>query len=229
VKRIGILGGTSPESTVTYYRYITRQYTRRFGDHGYPEILIYSVTFQQFIDWMRAGDWQALAQAVAAGLCSLSRAGAEIGLIATNTFHRVFDEVAAAVPIPLISILDVVSDRLGKLRRQRAALLGTRLTMSGSFYPKHLSKRGIETVVPTAAEQDAIDRVIFDELNRGLISPASKALLVTIAERLIEEGADAVILGCTELPLLIEQADLSIPVLDTARLHADSALEVATA
>jgi aspartate racemase len=231
VKRIGILGGTSPESTVTYYRRITREYTRRFGDHGYPEILIYSVTFQRFIDWMRSGDWKALAGAVAEGLCALSDAGAELGLIATNTLHRVFDEVAASVPIPLISILDVVSDRLNELGCQHAALLGTKITMSSSFYPEHLSRRGIETVVPTTAEQDAINRAIFDELSRGLITPESKALLAAVADRLIEDGADAVVLGCTELPLLIEQDDLPVPVpvLDTTILHADAALEAAIA
>ena len=229
MKRIGILGGTSPESTVSYYRYITREYTRRFGDHGYPEILIYSVTFQRFIDWMREGDWPALAGAVVEGLCALSDAGAELGLMATNTFHRVFDEVAASVPIRLISILDVVSDRLAELGCRRAALLGTRITMSGSFYQDHLSACGIETIVPTAAEQGAIDRTIFDELNRGAITAGSKASLIAIADRLIEGGADAVILGCTELPLLVEQDDLSVPVLDTTRLHAEAALEAAIA
>ena len=229
MKRIGILGGTSPESTVAYYRCITREYTRRFGDHGYPEILIYSVTFQRFVDWMRTGDWQALARAVVEGLCSLSDAGAELGLMATNTFHRVFDEVAASVPIPLISILDVVSDRLGELGCRRAALLGTKITMSGSFYQEHLLAHGVETVVPTAAEQDAIDRTIFEELSRGLITQESKASLIATADRLIEGGADAIILGCTELPLLVEQDDLSAPVLNTTKLHADAALEAAIA
>lgn len=227
MKRIGILGGTSPESTVTYYRHITREYTRRFGDHGYPEVLIYSVTFQRFIDWMREGDWPALAGAAVDGLCALSDAGAELGLIATNTFHRVFDEVAASVPIPLLSILDVVSDRLGELGCRRAALLGTKITMSGSFYPDHLAERGIETVVPTDAEQEAIDRTIFDELSQGLVTANSKASVVAIAERLIEPGADAVILGCTELPLLLGQGDLPVPVLDTTSLHAVAALEAA--
>jgi aspartate racemase len=229
VKRIGILGGTTPESTVTYYQRITREYTRRFGDHGYPEILIYSVTFQRYIDWMRAGDWRALAGGAIDGLRALSDAGAEIGLIATNTFHRVFDEVAASVPIPLISILDVVAGRLTALGCRRAALLGTRITMSGSFYPVHLEAHGIETIVPTGAEQDAIDRVIFDELSRGVIAPASKVQLLGIAERLVEAGADAVILGCTELPLLLDQDDLSVPVLDSTNLHADAALRAALA
>jgi len=227
MRRIGILGGTTPESTVTYYQRITREYTRRFGDYGYPEILIYSVTFQRYVDWMRARDWNALANGAIEGLCALSAAGAEIGLMATNTFHRVFEEVASSVPIPLISILDVVSDRLGELGCRRAALLGTRITMSGAFYPDRLSARRIETVVPTDAEQEAIDRIIFDELSRGAASAGSKAALLAIAERLVETGADAVVLGCTELPLLLGQDDVSVPVLDTTVLHADAALEAA--
>jgi len=227
MRRIGILGGTTPESTVTYYRRITREYTRRFGDYGYPEILIYSVTFQRYVDWMRAGDWTALANGAIEGLCALSAAGAEIGLMATNTFHRVFEEVASSVPIPLISILDVVATRLEELGCRRPALLGTRSTMSGAFYPDCLSARRIETVVPTDADQQTIDRIIFDELGRGTASAGSKAALLAIAERLVETGADAVILGCTELPLVLGQDDLSVPVLDTTVLHADAALEAA--
>ena len=140
-----------------------------------------------------------------------------------------FDEVAASVPIPLISILDVVADRLSELGCRRAALLGTEITMSGSFYPEHLSRRGIETVVPAIPDQRVIDRVIFDELSRGLVTPDSKASIIALAERLIEGGAESVILGCTELPLLIGRDDLAVPVLDTTNLHADAALDAAIA
>jgi len=228
MKRIGILGGTTPESTITYYRHITREYVRRFGDHGYPEILIYSVTFQQFIDWMRGGDWDALARASAEGLRALSTAGAEIGLLATNTFHLVFDRIAAAVPIPLLSILDVVAARLETLDCRRAALLGTRFTMSSAFYPERLAASGIETILPAPTEREEIDRIIFDELSRGLTTAASKASIIQVAERLVaENGADAIILGCTELPLLVAEGDSSVPVIDTTRLHADAALAAA--
>jgi aspartate racemase len=229
VKRIGIVGGASPESTVEYYRRITHEYTRRFGDQGYPEVLIYSVSFQRFIDWMRAGDWRALAGGVADGLIALASGGAELGLIATNTFHRVYDEVAASSPIPLVSILDVVAARLVALGCRRAALLGTKITMSSAFYPERLSREGVATLLPTAGEQDLIDRVIFDELTYGRLAPSSKEALCAIARRLIGEGADAVILGCTELPLLLGPEDLPVPVLDTTRLHADAALEAALA
>ncbi len=228
MKRIGILGGTTPESTAIYYRYLTREYTRRFGDHAYPEVLIYSVSFQRYVDWMRAGDWEAVADAAAEGLGRLADAGAEFGLMATNTFHRVFDRVAAAVPIPLLSIVDAVAERLTGLGCRRPALLGTRATMSAPFYSERLAALGMRTTVPDTEEQEAIDRTIFDELSRGDLRPASKEAILTIARRLIrEEEADAVILGCTELPLLVEADDLPVPVLDTAVLHADAALEEA--
>jgi aspartate racemase len=225
MKRIGILGGTSPESTVEYYRYLTREYTKRFGDHGYPEIVIYSVTFQRFIEWMSAGDWVALAGAVIEGLRALGDAGVEIGLIASNTFHRVFDQVSASAPMPMISILDVVADRLLELGRRRPALLGTRFTMAGSFYSERLSKDGMEAIVPSVDRQAAIDRIIFEELGRGLVTAESRMKLLDIAHDLIGEGADAVILGCTELPLLAVEEDLSVPVLDTTQLHARAVLE----
>ena len=176
---------------------------------------------------MTAGDWKALAAGAIDGLCTLSAGGAELGLIATNTFHKVFDEVAASVPIPLISILDVVADRLHELGCRRPALLGTGFTMSGAFYPRRLSRDGIEPISPTPAEQDAVNRVIFHELNCGLITPASRETLIGISNRLVAEGADAVILGCTELPLLISEDDLAVPVLDTTTLHADAALAAA--
>ena len=177
---------------------------------------------------MRAGDWDALAGAATAGLQALAAAGADFGLLATNTFHRVFDEIAAAVPIPLISILDVVVGRLVELGCRRAGLLGTRFTMTGAFYPDRLSAEGIETIVPASDDREQIDRIIFEELSRGVTTTDSKAALAAIVERLItEDDADAVILGCTELPLLVAEGDVSVPVLDSTVLHADAALAAA--
>lgn len=227
MKRIGILGGASAESTVDYYRHLTRGYTRRFGDYGYPEIVVFSVTFQRFVAWMESGDWRSVADAIADGLRALAAAGAQVGLLASNTLHRVYDEVAGTAPIPLISILDVASDHLRSLGCRRPVLLGTRMTMEGAFYRERLAKDGIAASVPVAAEREAIHRILFEELARGIVSPASKAVLVGIAEHHIDGGADAVILGCTELPLLLGEDDLSVPVLDTTRLHADAALEAA--
>jgi aspartate racemase len=224
LKRIGIFGGTSPESTVEYYRRLTREYVRRFGNHGYPEILIHSVSFQRYIDWMQTGDWDALARGVIDGFEALAAGGAEIGLIATNTFHRVFDRVAAASPIPLISLLDVVANRLCELGCTRPVLLGTRFTMSGGFYPDRLHREGIEVLVPEQSDQREINRIIFDELNAGRAEEASRELVLRVAAHQIENGGDSLILGCTELPLLLGPEDVPVPVLDTTVLHADAAL-----
>lgn len=229
MKRIGILGGCTPESTVEYYRTITREFTRRFGNHGYPEIVIYSVTFERFISWMASGDWEALAGGIAEGLEALEKAGANVGLIASNTFHRVFDEAAASTSIRMISILDVVADRLLDLGCRRAGLLGTRITMEDSFYPGRLSPVGIETAVPPEDERGVVDRIIFEELSRGIVTEESRERLRSIAARLIEEGSDGIILGCTELPLLMSEGDLPVPILDTTVLHARAGLAAALA
>ena len=227
MKRIGILGGTTAESSVEYYLRLTRESSRRLGEYAYPEIVLFSVTFRPFVEWMEAGDWRSLSAAVSDGVRVLADAGAGIGLLATNTFHRVFDEVAASAPIPMISLLDVVAERLVGLGCGRAALLGTRMTMDGTFYPNRLAKDGIETLVPEPEERASIHRIILEELGRGVVSGSSKRALLDVARRLVGAGADAVVLGCTELPLLVEADDLPVPVLDTTRLHADAALEAA--
>lgn len=224
MKRIGIFGGTSPESTVSYYTRITREYTRRFGNYAYPEILIYSVSFQEFVDWQKAGDWSAMATKMKEGFQRLAVAGAQIGLIAANTLHRVFDEVSRESPIPLIHIVDATASAIRKEGISRVGLLGTRYTMQGEFYVERLAKHGITTLLPTVEEQGEIHRVIYEELTRGIIRPESKAYYLTVIEGLAQQGAKGIILGCTEIPLLVEPEETSLPTFDTAILHADAAL-----
>jgi len=227
LKRIGILGGCSPESTVEYYRTMTRGFTRRFGTHAYPEIVIHSVTFERFILWMRARDWRSLAEGIADGLDVLDRAGAEVGLIASNTFHLVFDEATASTSMQMVSMLDVVADRLGALGCRRAGLLGTKITMDSSFYPERLMRSGIETLVPPVGEREVVDRIVFEDLSRGAVTDEARDVLRAIAGRLVDRGADAIILGCTELPVLMDEGELSVPILDTTTLHANAGLEMA--
>ncbi len=227
MKRIGILGGTSPESTVSYYTRITREYTRRFGNCAYPEILIYSVSFQEFLDWQKADDWGAMATKMKEGLQHLAAAGAQIGLIAANTLHRVFDEVSREISIPLIHIVDATAAAIRKEGLSRVGLLGTRYTMQGEFYVDRLAKHGITALLPTVEEQGEIHRVIYEELTRGIIRPESKAYYLTVIEGLAQQGAEGVILGCTEIPLLVQAKDTFLPTFDTAILHADAALDAA--
>lgn len=227
-RKIGILGGMSPESTSTYYEEITRTYTERYGDYGYPEILIYSVNFQKFVEWQRQADWLSAAQEMARCLQHLKRAGADFGLIATNTMHIVFPEVQAAVDMPLLSIVDATAASITDSRLRKVGLLGTIFTMREAFYRDGLSRHGIDVLVPPVAEQDWMNRVIFDELCRGEIRSASHDLFLQIIHALAEAGAEGIVLGCTEIPLLVKPGDTSLPLFNTTVLHARMALDYAT-
>ena len=226
-KIIGIVGGLSPESTVYYYQYITRQYTRRFNDFNYPKIVIYSVSFQNYIDWMKDKNWQACEDDLVSAVDALKAAGADFAVIATNTLHYFYDKIVERVDIPVLSLVEAVCNRAHEFGITKIVLLGTKFTMTKSFYIDALAKVGVKTLVPNSEEQTFIHDVIFDELSRGIINNDSKKLYLEIIQELVEEGAQGVILGCTEIPLLINQDDLKIHVLDSSQLHAEAALEYA--
>ena len=226
-KRIGILGGLSPESTVTYYEYITRTYTERFGDCGYPEIVIYSICFQKYIDWGDAGRWDAIAQDMIVAAQALERAGAEFGIIATNTMRIVFDEVQAAVKIPFLHLIDATAEAIQAQKLSTVGLLGTKFTMCESFYKDRLAANGITAIVPDEAGRDDVDRTIYEELVRGRIVEASRKRFVEIIDGLQQSGAEGVILGCTEIPLLVSGKDSALPLFNTTTIHAEKALRYA--
>ena len=221
------MGGLSPESTTVYYEHIVREYRRRFGDHSYPEIVIYSVNFQRFIDWMRDERWDLVAEGLAEAVERLGRAGADFALIASNTVHIVFDEVQKRSTIPLISIIDATAEAIEREGLRRVGLLGTLFTMTRDFYREGLARRGIEVVTPSREYMELVDRVIFEELVNGVLKPESKEEFLRIIGELERMGARGVILGCTEIPLLVSQEDVSIKLFDTARIHAEKALELA--
>ena len=226
-KRIGILGGLSPESTTIYYEYITRTYRERFGDHGYPEILIFSVSFQGFMDWMREGRWDLIAEKIIEGMTHLHKGGADFGLIATNTMHAVFDEVEKRSPMPLISIVDATAEEVRKERLQVVGLLGSTFTMGGDFYKKKLLSYSIDTIVPGKKDQEYVNRVIFEELVNGQILQSSRKGFIRIIEDLKDRGVQGVILGCTEIPLLVREEDVDMKLFDTTVIHAEKALNYA--
>ncbi|MBS1871713.1 MAG: aspartate/glutamate racemase family protein [Acidobacteria bacterium] len=226
-RTIAILGGMSPESTVTYYELITRGYTERFGDYGYPEILIHSVNFQKYVDWQHQGRWDLAAEAMADALNRLRRAGADFGLIATNTMHIVFDQVQAAVPMPLLHIVDVTAEAIRAAGLGRVALLGTVFTMQGEFYRGRLEKAGLQVLTPDPAGRNTVNTIIYDELCRGVVREESRAELLEIIAKLESQGAEGAILGCTELPLLVRPQHCCLPLFDTTALHARKALEYA--
>lgn len=227
-KKIGILGGLSPESTIAYYSYITREYSARHGDFGYPEILVYSVNFQQYVDWQRQGKWAEAARAMSEALESLHRAGADFGLISTNTMHIVFDEVQAHVDMPLLSIVETTSQAVCAAGIRKVGLLGTVFTMRERFFHDGLRRAGIETLVPEPADQLRINGIIYGELCRGEIRAESRRVFDGIIEDLCSRGAGGIVLGCTEIPLLVTQDGCGAPLFDTTVLHAQRALDYAT-
>ena len=226
-KRIGILGGMSPESTIEYYQYITRTYTERYGDYAYPEVLLYSVSFQSYVDWPEQDRWDLVAQGLGQAGRSLEAAGADFLVIATNTMHLVVDQVRASVGIPVLSLLDVVGEAILSKGMGTVGLLGTRFTMERGFYQDALTGRGIRVLVPDDAERAYVNRVIYHELVAGQILDESRAGYVDIIAGLARRGAEGVILGCTEIPLLVREGDVDLPLFDTTVLHAEAALEYA--
>jgi aspartate racemase len=223
-KKIGIIGGLSPESTVSYYLHITRSYVEKFADYGYPEIIIYSENLQQYHQWRDENRWDLITNDLIKAANKLASAGADIGLIATNTMHKVFNQVQKEVPLPLINLIATTADDIHSQGIEKVALLGTKFTMSESFYIDGLNERGISVLVPTPEDQTCIHQIIVNELVRGIISEKSKQQYLDVIHKLKQQGAQAVILGCTEIPLLIKQEDCDITVIDTATIHAEAAL-----
>ena len=228
-KRIGILGGMSPESTAEYYRHLTHTYTDRFGDFSFPEILIYSVNFQPYVDWPKEDRWDLVAEGLSQAAQSLEAAGADFIIIATNTMHLVFDEVQANVNVPMLSLLDAVGEAVLARGLETVGLLGTRFTMEKTFYHQALARKGISVLVPEADQRTYVDNVIYNELTAGQIKDDSRSGFVTIINKLAERGAEGVVLGCTEIPLLVSEDDVEVPLLDTTAIHAEAALDCALA
>ena len=227
MKRIGIIGGMAPESTLLYYKYIIDEYRKHFEDHRYPEIIIYSVNFQEFIDLMNEDKWSEIAKKLIEITYSLQNAGADFALIATNTMHVIFQDVANSSPIPLLSIIDSVADEIKRFNIHTVGLLGTKVTMENGFYQKGLSTYGINVVIPDQDDRYEINKVIFKELVNGKILKKSKTLFLTIVHKLIERGVEGIVLGCTEIPLLINQKDVNTKIFDSTYIHAQKALQYA--
>ena len=223
-KRIGILGGISAESTLRYYDRIIKGYFERRRDYYYPEVVIFSLNFQRFTDFEESGDRVGYVSEIMSGVAALERAGAEFIVMAANSPHAVFDEVAASAKVPLLSIVEVTAGHAAKMGLRRLLLLGIKFTMQSSFYQDGCRGYGIEVVVPAGEDQERINRIIFEELARGLVRDESREQLVGIIRR---HPADGVILGCTELPLILRQEDSPVQLLDTVELHAGAALDFA--
>ena len=226
-KKIGIIGGLSPESTVSYYLHITRSFVERFGTYSYPEILIYSVNLENYHQWRAANRWDLITHDMITVAEKLHAAGADFGLIATNTMHKVFDAVQESVDLPLLHLIDATIDSIKAKNISTVGLLGTQYTMTDGFYTDKLNRNGLATIVPETEDQEIIHRIIVEELVRGTFLERSKQQYLSIIEKMKKSGAKGIILGCTEIPLLINQGHCDVPVFDTAVIHAEAALNAA--
>lgn len=224
MKTLGVLGGMSWESTAVYYRLFNQGVRARLGGQHSAKLLLASVDFAEIVARQHAGDWRGAGQQLAELAAGLQNAGADAILIATNTMHKVAEQVQAAIDVPLLHIGDVVADALLAAGVHRAGLLGTRYTMEQPFLIDHLRQRGLDILVPDADARADVHRIIFDELCQGEVNNVSRETYQRIIQQLAADGAQAVILGCTEICLLLGPNDACLPLYDTAALHVDAGL-----
>ena len=225
MKTIGLIGGMSWESTVTYYRVINEEIKKRLGGFHSGKILLYSVDFEEIEKCQMSGEWEKSGEILADAAKRLEKAGADFIVICTNTMHKVFGQVQAAVKIPVLHIAETTAEIMKKDKITKTGLLGTKFTMEQDFYKSVLAENGIEAVVPDEDGRKTVNDVIYNELCMGQIKESSKKQFLKIIGKLRDQGAQAVILGCTEIGLLVEQKDVDIPVYDTALIHAEVAAE----
>lgn len=227
MKTIGILGGMSAASTVIYYRQLCDLTRARLGGLHSPQLLIRSLDFAPVAAAQAAGDWAALGQMLNTEARRLEEGGADLLLLATNTMHKVADTMMAGVSIPLIHIADATATAIWQAGLTRPGLMATAFTMEQSFYTDRLRAAGLDPLVPSAKDRATTHRIIYDELCRDQVLPASRSAYEGIAARLAADGADCLILGCTEVGMLLSAANSPLPVFDTVAIHCAAALEAA--
>jgi aspartate racemase len=227
-KVIGLIGGMSWESSAEYYRIINERVRDRLGGLHSARCLMWSFDFAEVEALQHAGRWDAAAALMAEAAGRLERGGADFLVICTNTMHRMADEVQAAVGIPLLHIADPTAERIRAAGMRRVGLLGTAFTMEQEFYRSRLRDRhGLEVLVPGTEDRALVHRVIYEELVQGRVEPASRQAYSEVIARLVERGAEAVILGCTEIMLLVRPEDSPVPLYDTTAIHAEAAVDLA--
>ena len=226
MKVIGLIGGMSWESTVEYYRLINESVREKLGGLHSARCVLYSVDFAEVAELQRRNQWVEAAQLLVDAAQKVEAAGADLVLICTNTMHKLADTVQAGIGIPLLHIADPTAEKVKQAGLTRVGLLGTRFTMEEDFYRGRLTNRhGLQIVIPNPEDRDAVHRIIFEELCVGAIRPESKSRMAGIMNRLVASGAEGIILGCTELDLLVENRDCRVPLFDTTRIHALAAVD----
>ncbi|MDF2569980.1 MAG: Aspartate racemase [Sporomusa sp.] len=228
MKTIGLIGGLSWESSLEYYRIVNQVVKQKLGGLHSAQCLMYSVDFGPVEALMRQGKWQELNALLVEAALSLKRGGAEFIIICSNTMHKSADSIEAETAIPVLHIADTVAQRIKAKGIKKVGLLGTKFAMEGEFYRQRLKGRHeIEAIIPAADEREVINTVIFQELCLGILKQDSKKRFQRIINNLLLKGAEGIVLGCTEIPLLIKQVDVAAPVFDTMTIHAGAAVEYA--
>ncbi len=228
MKTIGLIGGLSWESSAQYYRVINETVRHRLGGLHSAQSLMYTVDFAEIEQYQHAGEWERATGVLRDAAQRLERGGADVLLICSNTMHRMAGEIEEQVGIPLLHIADPTAERIQALGFRRVGLLGTAFTMEQPFYRGRLQENyGLEVLIPAADERREVHRIIYEELVQGRIEAESRAAYVRVMQNLIEQGAEGIILGCTEIMLLVGPDDCSVPLFDTTTLHAVAAVEMA--
>jgi aspartate racemase len=229
VQTIGLVGGMSWESSIEYYRMLNTGVEERLGGLHSAKCVMSSVEFAELTDLQQADRWDDVASLLAEAAKGVERAGADLLLMCTTAFHKVADAVEAAVDIPFVHLADVVAGAAKAKGLTKIGLVGTKFTMERDFFTDRIASRGIEVVVPEAQHHDTVDRIIYDELVHGKVLDSSRRAVVSIVDELWDAGAQGVVLGCTELELLVKQADCELPVFPCTTLHVAAALDRALA
>jgi aspartate racemase len=229
MKTLGLIGGTTWVSTVDYYKYINQFVAESLGGLNSAQILLYSLNFEELKTLFDAGDWERVAEILAGIARNLETAGAEAIVLCSNTTHIAAEEIGRQINIPLINVTDATAREINRLNLKKVALLGTRFTMEKDFYPKKLRSFAIETIIPNVEEREFINSSIFNELGKNIFTAETKKKYLEIIENLNMRGAQGVIFGCTEIPMLLAAEDCPIPSFDTTLIHARAAAEFALA
>ena len=227
MKVLGLIGGMSFESTITYYQVINETVKRELGGLHSAKCILYSVDFDEIERYQASGEWAKSGEVLADAAKALERAGADLIVICTNTMHKVAPDIAKAIDIPILHIADMTALELKKADIHRVGILGTKYTMTQDFYKNVLIAKGIDVLVPDQEDIEVVNDVIYNELCLGIIKDISKEKYLKIIDKLVQKGAEGIILGCTEIGLLIKQGDTDIPLFDTTLIHAQKAALIA--
>ena len=225
MKPIGLIGGLTYVSTIEYYRHLNESANKKLGDAEAAKIIMYSVNFGEIKVLTDAEDWDGIAAMMCDAAKKIENAGAACLLLGANTIHKIADEVQAAIKIPIIHIAEAVAKDICRAGFKKMGLLGTRFTMQETFYSDHLKKYAIETIIPDQGEVEFINYTIYNEFSKNIFSAKTKAAYLDIISKLKQRGVEGIIMGCTEIPSLINQSDCDIPLFDTVKIHSEAGVD----